>query len=117
MAQKTDIVIKRGSTYQQTIEAVDVNGDPVDLTGWTLQFMVKRAIDDSDADALVSERLTGIANPTLGLCTFTIPAATTALYPILEGVYAYQVIDDAGVVAESEAGTCEIRADIIQGTT
>jgi hypothetical protein len=115
MANKTDLVIKRGSTYEQDIEATDSDDKPVDLTGWKLQFMVKRDIGDGDAGAIINISLTAIANPTLGTATFVIPAATTATFPVGVFIYAYQVIDNTGSVQESESGQCVITADVIQG--
>lgn len=115
MANKTDIVIKRGNTYEQQIEATDEGGAPYDLTGWKVQFMVKRDIADADANALVNISLTGIANPTLGTAVFTIPAAQTAAFPVGTFIYAYQVIMPNGAVYETESGQCTINADVIQG--
>lgn len=115
MAKNTNIEIQRGSTNVFAIEATDDAG-LFDFTGSKLQFMVKKKITDLDADAIVNLEL--LAFPLgMGLAEFTISAANAALLPVGQFVYAYQLIDPAGIVAETEAGQCTVKADVHQGTT
>lgn len=115
MAVKTDITIKRGSTYQQNLEAEDSSGNPIDLDGWSLRFMVKRDIRDDDAAAVIDETLTASIPTTGGLASFIIQASLTKDFPVGQFIYAYQIIDGNGVVAETDAAQCTILADVIQG--
>jgi hypothetical protein len=115
MAQKTDLVLKRGSTYVQPIEATYPSGSPVDLTDWKLQFMAKASFDDADENAVIDVTVPTSGDPTTGVAEFTIEAAITKDFPVGNFIYAYQVIDPTGFVAETEAGRLEIRADVIQG--
>ena len=117
MANKTDLEIKRGSTYETDLIATTEDGVAVNLTGWKIRFMVKRNITDGDGQALLDVSLSTFTDPTNGKTTFSIPAATTAQLPAGTFVYAYQVIDATGNVAESQSGQCIVTPDVIQAVS
>ena len=42
MATKSNLVIDQGATYSVTLNLTDENGDPLDLTGFTANAMMRR---------------------------------------------------------------------------
>lgn len=55
-------------------QILDASGNPQDITGWSLSWMVKRRKTDADADAIiVKTTASGIAltTPSIGICTIT----------------------------------------------
>ena len=88
----------RGDDFIQPFNVVDGNGTAVNITGWLMDFTVKRKIGDTDN--LVARAVgTGIAlvNPTAGALTVTIPAATTAVMPPGNYFYALRRTDSGFV--------------------
>lgn len=116
MARNNTLEIRRGDTYESDIEVTNDQGVAIDITGYTLQFMIKRSVDDDDGAALISKTETSFTDPTNGKTTFAVLASETAALPIGTFVYAYQLIDGNGNVAESESGQCDVIADVIRGT-
>jgi hypothetical protein len=71
------MVIKRvkGDTYSLDITIEYANGNAVNLTGATVFFTVKRNIQDTDAQALISKTITSFTSPTTGQVSITLLAA------------------------------------------
>lgn len=97
MASKSDLTIKRGTTYPITITVTDDSGDPVDLTGATVRFTAKTAEYDTDADdsdAAIAKNVTvhvdeeGVASATSGKSTITLTDTDTYINP---GNYYYDI--------------------------
>lgn len=70
-----------------TFTAVNDAGAPVDITGWSLAWALRR--DPGESGAALVSKTTGagitITNPTAGVCTVTIAASDTLA--LLPGVY------------------------------
>jgi hypothetical protein len=64
-------------TIPYEVVQVDESGTetPVDITGYTLYFVLKKLATDSDADAIISKTVTSHTNPTLGLTSVALTAA------------------------------------------
>ena len=90
MATKANLVIDQGATYTTTINLVDGNGDPLDLTGYTGASQMRKSFTSSNS---VSFSVTpGGANGTI---TLALTANATA--NIAGGRYLYDVeLTDAG---------------------
>ncbi|NUP47538.1 MAG: hypothetical protein HOW97_09545 [Catenulispora sp.] len=74
-----------GSEWAQTF-TLSNNGVPVDLTGWTWEFVIRPDVEDQTANPLVKVTMTSGSQgqitvvPTTGTVTVTLtPAATAAL--------------------------------------
>lgn len=117
MATRKTLTIQRGSTLEFGVTVMDDDGNRLNITGWKTTFMVKKSVDDNDEQALLTKILTSYDSPATGETVFTLPAVTTATLPIGVFVYALQIIDTAGNVAESESGTCEVVADVVRATS
>jgi len=117
--------LRRGDAYVDTrrlvITAVDAAGVAIDLTGTAIRFMVKAALNDADADAILS-KVTGsgitLADPqsgaTLGKAYIAIAAADTTSLRAGRYWYELEATDSIGVITLA-AGTFMLVADLIRG--
>lgn len=71
------MVIKRvkGDTYPLDVTIEYASGLAVNLTGATVFLTVKRNIQDTDTQALISKSVTSHISPTTGQTSFTLLAA------------------------------------------
>lgn len=99
MADKYNLAIDAGATYQLTVTWNDSNGDPIDLTSYTARMKLKSTYG---GDALVS--LTESDGITLGAALGTIAivitdtlTATLAGTSHTKGVYDLEVESSGGV--------------------
>lgn len=90
MASKTDLEIKRGTTYPITFQNTDSSGNPIDLTGATVYFTAKTAESDTDAtdtNAAITKTVTthldsaGVASAARGISTITLTSTQTNITP------------------------------------
>jgi hypothetical protein len=96
-ASKTDLTIKRGTTYPILFENTDDADVAIDLTGATVYFTAKVAESDndtSDAGATIKKDVTvhvddaGVASATRGISTIALLPADTNKTP---GTYHYDI--------------------------
>lgn len=87
---KTDLTIKRGTTYPITFENKTAAGAPIDLTGATVYFTAKVADYDTDAtdtNATIKKDVTvhvdeqGLPSATAGISTILLLPADTQKNP------------------------------------
>jgi len=52
--QKIDLQLVKKDTKTYTIN-IDDNGTPVDISGWSIYFTVKRSYEDTDEEAIISK--------------------------------------------------------------
>lgn len=90
----TDLTIYEGEDKVWTVTITDSAGDPIDITGWTFLFVVKRKIGDADSDAIIDKEITSHSDPTNGVTEITLVEADTE---DLNGVflYDYQRLDSS----------------------
>ena len=71
------MVIKRikGDTYSLDVTITNTSDEPIDLTGCTVFFTVKRNLQDTDAQAIINKTVTSFTSPTTGDVSFTLLAA------------------------------------------
>lgn len=93
------MVIKRvkGDTYPLEIEITTSADVAVDLTGSTVFLTVKRNLQDTDAQALISKSVTSHTSPTTGNTQFTLLAADVDY--IGEFYYDVKIKDSTGVIS------------------
>lgn len=96
--QKSDIKIKKGSTYEHIFSYTDAAGVAINITGYTARMQIRVSIDDA---AYVYQALSG-GDISLGGVTgetvLSIPAATTAAWTFDSGVYDLELISPTGKV-------------------
>jgi len=71
------MIIKRvkGDTYSLDITITNTSDEAIDLTGATVFFTVKRNLQDTDAQALISKSVTSFTSPTTGDLSITLLAS------------------------------------------
>lgn len=112
----------RGDTKSFTITLTDDDGLPLDVTGMSLIFTVKRSRFDADADAVISKEVDDgivVDDPTTGEAVLTIePGDTSGLAARTHRLfYDVQVVDGAGVVITPLSDILEIQPDVTQEAT
>jgi len=65
MAEQVCLSIKRGDSWSRTLYFQDGDGNPIDITGWTVFFTAKAKADDPDP-GVISRTITSFTNPTAG---------------------------------------------------
>lgn len=103
-------VIRRDDvTFDLTF--TDVDGDPINLTGTTVFFTVKKKSSDPDDEAFIEEEITVFDDPTSGVAQLQLSAAQT---DIAAGRYLFDIqlktVD--GKIASSSVGNFFVSQDI-----
>lgn len=80
-----NIVIYVGSDYVKPLVFTDENGEPLNITDYTIYFIVKRSRRDSDDDVVISKAITNHTVPIEGESQISIPASETAV--VSPGIY------------------------------
>lgn len=109
---ETNYEVERGDTFCEQLSFVYVTtGLPVDITGWTIFFTIKKRKTDTDSQAVVSKTITNIPNPTLGVYVLEVPASEL---DTLQGVYYYdfQIKLTSGEIYTLARGTITFDVDI-----
>lgn len=110
--KKIDLHLIRGDSY--TIKFT-ISG--MDLTGATVFFTVKSAIDAdaTDAAALIAVEVTDHLNPTAGVTEIPLSASDTTVTP---GEYYYDIqVKKGSTVTSIPVRRCKIYGDITRRTT
>lgn len=91
--------------------AFSQGGTPINITGFSLFFTAKEDAADSDAEAVISKKVTSHTDPTAGLTVVELDADDTDVTP---GSYLYdfQLVNVAGKPTTVLMGTLNIIADI-----
>jgi hypothetical protein len=87
MAAKQDLYIDQGTTFNTNLTLTDVNGNPMNLTGYTAYSQMKKWYS-STANATFTFT-TSIPNPNNGVITMSVNAnVTSTMWP---GRYVYDI--------------------------
>ena len=92
-------------------------GDPIDLTGAELTFMVKRDRRDADADAILAKTVGSgitVAAPTTGIAVVAIDAADTDAATPGACWWELQSVDVTSKVHTLASGRFVITADLVR---
>lgn len=106
-----NLQIIRGDDAAITFKFTDVDGLAIDLTDCTVYLTAKKKLTDGDDDAVISESVSSIANPTDGEARITIPRAVTGL---LKGNYYWdcQIRYNDGTIQSTKYGVLEVVPDV-----
>lgn len=117
-----DLTAIRGDTneYDVTVTRKDDQGvdQPLNLTGATLKFTVKRSLRDADTD-LVLQKTVGagitVTAPLTGECTLRLDPADTASLPAPRSFhYDLELTETDGRVTTTALGLLRLSADVEQ---
>ena len=98
-----NFTVKRAKDCTATVTFTDEDGVAVNITGYTVYFTVKRNINDTDAEALISKTITSHTTPISGITTLTLSQTDTDLVP-RNYVYDLQLKDTSNKESASDAG-------------
>ena len=98
-----NILVYRGDDFATQLVFADTNNCPIDITGWTIFFTVKRRLEDPDSAAVIALNVTPI-DPTCGKTLITVSNTVTKAFT---GVYFYdfRFINASGGVVTITSGT------------
>jgi hypothetical protein len=113
--QQTNYDVYRGDTFGLILTFKN-NDIPQDITGWTLFFTLKTAVDDPDSSAILKIDWTTHTDPTNGISTLTLTATQT---DALAGAYYYdiQTKNTSSTIQTILYGTMTFTKDITRRTT
>jgi hypothetical protein len=86
---RQNFLLIQGDSKTYNLYFQDTSGTRLDITGWTVYFVVKRQFSDPDADAVISKTVTVHTDPTQGETTIVLETTDTENIP--EGVYRYSI--------------------------
>lgn len=93
------------------------DGSPVDISGWTIFYTLKRRIDDSDDNAVVKMQLTTHTAADQGESLLIIPASVTDLLePGVRYYCDFQIMPRSGFVFSIRPTRVGVVADITRRT-
>lgn len=88
MTEENKLEVTRGDDKPLTLTFTDINGTPINITGYTVFFTVKKDYALADAQANISKTVTSHTNPTSGATTVNLTHDDTDITP---GNYYYDV--------------------------
>jgi len=105
----------RGDDLAWQLNFNDTNGDPIDITGWTIFFTMKDDRDDSDSEAVYQKTETMPSGSSEGTLLFTVPGedVNTLVGPYY---YDFQFINASGGVNTITRGSISFDKDITRRT-
>ena len=90
----TEIQVVRATDQSFTTTFLDEDGVAINLTGSTVFFTVKAKLQDTDAEALITQDVTSHSDPTNGITIITLTDTQTDIAP---GNYFYDIkLKDSG---------------------
>jgi hypothetical protein len=108
-----DDAIQKGASFEQTLEWLDSNGDPVDLTGLSARMQVRRSVN---SPAFVLELTTEnggiVLGGTNGKITMRVSATQSAAIPIAAGVYDLELVNSDGKVTRFVMGDIDFSPEV-----
>jgi hypothetical protein len=108
-----ELTIIKGTDLPYTITFKDDDGEAIDITDWTINFMVKEDINDDDAK--ITKSVTSHTNPTQGITTLTIDRADTSGLSTGNYIYNFQVIKSDGKYKHSVVDNFIIKPSVVTG--
>lgn len=115
-----DRKVIRGDTDSFTITFRDANGNPIDITGYTVWFTVRSSVPKTsttdNTDAVISVKNTNHSDPTNGQTLIAITSSDTEIDPKTY-FYDIQYKKPDGTVHSTGYFKYIVSADITRGTT
>jgi len=95
------ISVVRGDTKDLDVVFKDSTGSAIDITGFSIWFTVKSAIEDLDTNAKIQLINTSHTSPTNGSTTFSIGSDLTSGLREVSYLYDIQYVNDTGTSKKS----------------
>jgi len=110
-----DLQLERKSTKVYEL-AFSTDGIVEDITGWTVYFTAKAKMEDVDADAVISLKITSHSDPTNGV---TLISLTTTDTDITAGNYYYSIdyLDDEANQGSIMGGKLKVSEPVLKTRT
>ena len=86
--------VNQGIDWIFTTTTTDSSGNPVDLTGYSVQLQIRNQVDNSLVLGLTTGSGITITTPAAGLVTYRVTGTQTTAIPI--GTYAYGIKATSG---------------------
>ena len=91
----SDITVSKANTLSRTITITE-NGSAKDITGYTLFFTAKCALQTSDVLSAVSADIVDHSDPTNGVTSLTLTKDQTDINPDEDYVYDFKLVASGG---------------------
>lgn len=114
-----DFEIIQGDDETLKLTFKDENNAPINLTGYTVFFTMKKRPDDDadDSEAPLKKTVTVHTDPTNGITHIPLPSAETALLEARRYVYDFQLKDLSDKLTSTKYGVCEVIKDVTNRTS
>jgi hypothetical protein len=108
-----NIDLLQGDDYSWGFSFV-ANDVPLDITGWTIYFTIKRYVTDPDVSALIQKIITSHTDPVNGKSALNLSHTDTDSLP--EGVFVYdiQIKTSGGEIHTIYKGQVKVSVDVTQ---
>jgi hypothetical protein len=106
MAQKINIVIDQGTTFNTTFSIVDSNDDPIDFSTYTANSQMRKSYSSSNAYTF------SVAMTSSGAVTLSMTANTTSSITAGRYVYDVEVQDVSGVRSRIVEGIATVTPQV-----
>ena len=106
--------INRGDDHILEFTFTDDDGDPLDLTGKSVVFMIKRRVKDLDSDALYTTTIVNHSDPTNGITEKAIAAAVTTTWLSRKYFSQIRIVNADTTVNSSNIGDVEVLENLIE---
>lgn len=103
-------VIKRDDVDFE-LSFTDVDGNPINLTGSTVFFTVKKNKTDVDNDAVIKKEITSFDDPTSGVALLELSKSDTDISP-RSYYFDVQIKDSGGKISSSSVGRFIVSQDV-----
>ena len=110
MAAKADILVDQGTTFNTQLNLSDDNGQPINLSGYTVTAQIRRWYTPANAISFS----TSIPQPNTGIIQLSLDANTTA--GMYYGRYVYDVltINSSNVITRVVEGILTVTPEVTQ---
>ena len=102
MANKTNLVIDQGTTFDAYIDLTDENGDPINVSPYTANAQIRRWYTSSNAAAVLTTNTT--IEPLKGVIKLSLTAEQTANLDFGRYVYDVSIVNNANTVTRVVEG-------------
>ena len=106
--------INRGDDHILEFTFTDDDGVPLDITGKSVVFMIKRRVKDLDTDALYITTITNHTDPTNGITEQAIAAAVTTTWLSRKYFSQTRIVNADTTVNSSNIGDVEVLENLIE---
>ena len=101
----------RGDDVNRKLTFTDKNGDPINITGWTVSFTMKKNTNDGDDDAIYKVDIVNHL-PETGSTNLSILKSVTKDWPIGCWSYDIQIEKANGIVRTILLNSAEVIKDV-----